>query len=185
MIHEIANYIYEIGQLKRVQRSGWWLAGISNPESVAEHSFRTAILGYVLASLERADPMKTAMLCLFHDTHETRINDLHQVAKRYIATETGEREAFSEQVERLPEKIASDVRLLISDYEGKESLESKVAHDADLLECLIQAREYQSQGYTDVQDWIVNCQAGLKTTSAQQLAAEIAWRQSRKRGGRD
>ena len=172
MTHDLAKYMYEIGQMKRVQRSGWWLAGIPDPESVAEHSFRTAILGYILASLEGADPMKTTMLCLFHDTHETRINDLHRVAKRYIATDTGEQEAFSEQVERLPEKIASDVRSFISNYEGKESLESKVAHDADLLECLIQAREYQSQGYADVQDWIVNCQRGLKTASAQQLAEE-------------
>ncbi len=172
MAHDLAKYMYEIGQMKRVQRSGWWLAGIADPESVAEHSFRAAILGYILASLEGADPMKTAMLCLFHDTHEARINDLHRVAKRYIETGISEREAFSEQVERLPEKIAAEVASFISAYEGKESLESKVAHDSDLLECLIQAREYQAQGYADVEDWIVNCQAGLKTASAQKLAKE-------------
>ncbi len=35
---DIIKYLYEIGQMKRVQRSGWWLVGIINPESVAEHS---------------------------------------------------------------------------------------------------------------------------------------------------
>jgi len=75
-MHNIAKYVYEIGQLKRVKRSGWWVAGIDNPESVAEHSFRTALLGYILASLEGADPQKTAMICLFHDMGEARINDL-------------------------------------------------------------------------------------------------------------
>lgn len=78
--------------------------------------------------------------------HEARINGLHRVAKRYIETGAAEKEAFSEQVERLPEKIATDVTSFIADYEGKESLESKVAHDSDLVECLIQAREYPAQG---------------------------------------
>jgi putative hydrolase of HD superfamily len=57
-------------------------------------------------------------------------------------------------------------------YNDKMSLEARVAHDADLLECLLQAREYQTQGYTDVQEWIDNCQAGLKTESAQKVAEE-------------
>jgi putative hydrolase of HD superfamily len=170
MTNDIAKYLYEMGQMKRVQRSGWWLAGIVNPETVAEHSFRTAILGYILASLEGADATKTTMMCLFHDTHETRINDSHRVVKRYINTDVGEMEAFQEQVERLPQKMAASITSLIVDYEGKESMEAQVAHDADLLECLIQAREYQSQGYADVEDWIINCQAGLKTASAKNLA---------------
>ena len=40
MHKEIANYLYELGVLKRVRRSGWWLAGVKDAESVAEHSFR-------------------------------------------------------------------------------------------------------------------------------------------------
>lgn len=46
---KIANFLYEAGQLKRVARSGWWTAGIKHPESVAEHSWRSAVLGYLLA----------------------------------------------------------------------------------------------------------------------------------------
>ncbi len=44
-----------------------------------------------------------------------------------------------------------------------------MAHDADLLECLVQAKEYQAQDYADAQDWITNCQAGLKTQAANDL----------------
>jgi putative hydrolase of HD superfamily len=169
---EIAKYFYEMGQLKRVSRSGWWIAGISHPESVAEHSFRTAILGYVLARLEGASPMETAMMCLFHDTQEARTNDLHKVAARYIHGKDFEAEAFLDQVERLPQDISDEIIQLMRNYNDRTSLEAKIAHDADLLECLIQAREYQTQGYTDVQDWIDNCQAGLKTESAQRIAEE-------------
>lgn len=170
MMNDIAKYLYEMGQLKRVKRSGWWMAGITDPESVAEHSFRTAILGYMLASLEGADPMKTAVMCLFHDTQEARVNDLHKVAQRYIDLDNSESLALSEQVERLPQGIAQDVLALMDDYERTESLEARIVHDADRLECLIQAREYQSQGYADVQEWIDGCRAGLKTEAARSLA---------------
>ncbi len=173
---DIAKYLYEMGQLKRVSRSGWWVAGISHPESVAEHSFRTAILGYILAHLEGADPMETATMCLFHDTAEARVNDLHRVASRYINRYANgkdfEMEAFWDQIERLPQDISEEIESLMHNYEDKKSLEARIAHDADLLECLIQAREYQAQGYADVQDWINNCQAGLKTESAKRIAEE-------------
>jgi putative hydrolases of HD superfamily len=169
-MNSIAKYLYEMGQLKRVKRSGWWMAGITDPESVAEHSFRTAILGYILASLEGVGPQKTATMCLFHDTQEARVNDLHKVAQRYIDLYKSESQALAEQVERLPEGIAQEVLALMGDYEHAESLEARVAHDADRLECLVQAREYQAQGYADVQDWIDGCRASLKTEAARNLA---------------
>lgn len=148
------------------------MAGINDPESIAEHSFRTAILGYILASLEGADANKVAVMCLFHDTHEARINDTHRVAKRYITLGEGEEQAIREQTERLPEAIAQHVLTFAADYEQKETVESRIAHDADALECLIQAREYQAHGYTDTEDWIINCKAALKTASAKNLAEE-------------
>lgn len=167
---DITKYLYEIGQLKRVPRSGWSLAGISQPESVAEHSFRVAILGYILAYLEDADPMKTSLMCLFHDTQEARINDLHRVAHRYINESDFEGQAFSEQMQRLPGYISEDILYLMKEYETRESIEARLAHDADLLECLIQAREYQAQRHADVQDWINNCKADLTTESAKRIA---------------
>lgn len=169
-MNDIAKYLYEMGQLKRVKRSGWWMTGITDPESVAEHTFRTAILGYLLASLEGADPMKTASICLFHDTPEARTNDLHRLGKRYIEVKEGEKAVLAEQLSRLPQPIARDVTGLVEEYEARESLEARIAHDADALECLIQAREYQVQGYAEVQDWIDNCQAALKTEAAKSLA---------------
>ncbi|HLZ63405.1 MAG TPA: HD domain-containing protein [Ktedonosporobacter sp.] len=166
----VAKYLFEMGQMKRVKRSGWWLAGISNPESIAEHSFRTAIIGYILASLAEADPAKTALLCLFHDTGEARINDFHRVAKRYIDVGKGEEKAIHEQTARLPSEIAEQITAFFEEYEERLSLEGKLAHDADLLECLIQAREYQQQGYVAVDDWITNCFAGLQTEVAKSVA---------------
>jgi hypothetical protein len=82
----LTNFLYELGLLKRYKRTGWWIAGIDNPERIAEPSFRTAIIGYLLAVMEGADPAKTAALCLFHDTQATRIGDVPSVGKGYVVT---------------------------------------------------------------------------------------------------
>ena len=166
----IVKYVYETGYLKHLKRAGWSMLGIPAPESVAEHTFRTAILGYMLASLEGADPQKTATICLFHDIPEARIGDLHRVARRYIDAKEGEAEAFAEQMQRLPEEAAKHVTVLFRDYEEGLSQEGVLAKDADLLECLVQAREYQVQGYAGVSDWIEGCYKGLRSASAKQLA---------------
>jgi len=98
--------------------------GVRDPESVAEHSYRTAVIGYILAALEQANPEKTAALCLFHDTAETRIGDLHWVTKRYLRTKEGEQVAFNEQTAQLPQDIADKVRALVGEYEERSSQEA-------------------------------------------------------------
>ena len=54
----VLNFFAEAGLLKRVRRSGWWVAGIDDPESVADHSFRTAVIGFHMAYLEKVDPFR-------------------------------------------------------------------------------------------------------------------------------
>lgn len=169
---ELAKYLYEIGQLKRLRRSGWWIAGIEDPESVAEHSFRVTLLGYILSQLEGGDPLKTIIMCLFHDVPESRLNDWHRIGQRYANLAEIQRQVFSEQVNRLPHNVSEQLTSLMSEFNTGESLEARLAHDADRLECLIQAREYQAQGYKDVQDWINNCEAALITESAKRIAQE-------------
>lgn len=162
-----------MGYLKQLKRAGWGLLGIPQPESVAEHSFRASILGYILACLEGADPLKTATICLFHDTGEARITDLHRVARRYLHVVDQETQALSDQVQRLPQTIAEQIELLTGEYERVDTPEGRIARDADLLECLIQGREYQVQGYAAAEDWITGCRAALRTESAKQIADAV------------
>jgi putative hydrolase of HD superfamily len=169
---DIAKFLYEMGQLKRVKRSGWWIAGVMDPESVAEHSFRTAVVAYILAQLEGADLEKVVSMALFHDMSEARTNDAHRIVRRYVDWEGVDKKAVEDQSKRLPEKMGERITSIISEFEQAVSLEARVVRDADLLECLVQAREYQALGYNDVTDWIFNAQAALKTESAKKIAAE-------------
>ena len=128
----LTNFLYEMGLLKRYKRTGWWIAGIDNPESIAEHSFRTAIIGYLLAVMEGADPARTAALCVFHDTQETRIGDVPSVGKAYVVTAPNP-EVTADQVADFPAEVGQAVRELVDEYEAHETVEAQLAKDADKL----------------------------------------------------
>lgn len=164
-----ARLVFEAGVLKHTPRTGWQFCGVKHPESVAEHSFRTAFIAMILAGLEGADPSRAAYLAVIHDTQETRIGDIPHIGRRYLNAASNEA-ITADQVRGLPDVLVKQLTELVADYENSDSLEVVVAHDADKLECLFQAIEYRDSGHQNVDDWITNSQAKLKTVSAKQLA---------------
>ena len=57
------NFIFEVNQLKRQRHSGFQLAGVKEPDSIAEHVMRAAQIGYILAVMEGdANPEKVASI---------------------------------------------------------------------------------------------------------------------------
>jgi putative hydrolase of HD superfamily len=178
-----AGFLMEMGMLKRAKRSGWWIAGVKDPETIAEHSFRTAVVGSVLALMEGADPAKVALLCVFHDSQETRIGDIPHIGRRYLSAASNEK-VTADQISAAHPAVASGIQRVVEEYENGDSLEVIVAHDADKLECLIQAVEYREQGHSNVQNWIDTSLASLKTASAQELAeaalnmSSVEWQQT-------
>ncbi|MET8356942.1 HD domain-containing protein [Micromonospora sp. NPDC005171] len=163
------NFIFEAGVLKRAARTGWWFAGVKQPESIAEHSFRTALIGMMLAAMEGADPARVSMLCVLHDTQETRITDIPHIAKRYL-TAVPNTAVTADQVAACPPAVGDVITAAVAEYEAGETLEAVVARDADKLECLVQAVEYRHQGVDNVQRWIDSSRSALKTASAHRLA---------------
>ncbi|MFH0978128.1 MAG: HD domain-containing protein [Candidatus Woesearchaeota archaeon] len=170
---QIVDFFFEVGQLKRVKRSGWWLVNIKDPESVAEHSFRTALIGYVLARLEGADTKKVVLECLFHNVAETRLNDFHKVNQRYIDSHAAKHKAVLEQYENLPVEASDELLKLFEELRNDQSKEAQVARDADLLETACQAKEYIEIGYKDAQNWIDNTWKIIKTESGKRLLTLI------------
>ena len=52
---DIAKFFFELGTLKRTERAGWSVTGISKPEVIAAHAYRATVIGYILAELEKCD----------------------------------------------------------------------------------------------------------------------------------
>ena len=168
----VGRFLYEAGTLKQTRRTGWWMAGVRDPESVAEHSWRTSLIATIIAKLEGADPAQAACLAAWHDTQESRTGDVNYVGKKYAPA--GDPEAVtSDQTAGMPEVLASAVRELVGEYEAKESPEAICARDADKLECLLQGIEYKAQGYENAQRWIDNSRGRLVTETANRLGDEL------------
>ena len=166
---KLLNFIAEAGMLKRVRRSGWWVLGIKDAETVAEHSFRCAVIGYVIACMEKIPPYKVLLMTLFNDMHEARINDLHKMSERYIKLRKAEDRAFAEQISSLPGNIKNELSGMRKEYKRQNTKESIIARDADILECLIQAKEYEEHGYKEAFKFMKKAPSFLKTKSSKKL----------------
>jgi putative hydrolase of HD superfamily len=49
-LNAVADFLFEVGMLKRTPRTGFQFLG-TGKETVAEHSLRCAVIGYVLAKM--------------------------------------------------------------------------------------------------------------------------------------
>src|SRR3989338_7306029 len=106
-IADITKFFFELGTLKRTERAGWSVTGISKPEVIAAHAYRAVVIGYMLAELEKCDKNKVMRMLMFHDIPETRIGDLHKVAASYLNSEEGEAKAAADQSKLLPSSVVN------------------------------------------------------------------------------
>lgn len=172
-LKKITRFFAEIGNLRRVRRSGFTLAGVDSPETIAEHVVRAAQIAYILAFLEEANPEKTAAMVLFHDNGEIRVGDQHKVASRYFDISEAERKAFEEQMANLPGELQKRIISLRTEHEKRQTKEGIVARDADWLETAIEAKEYEEQGFKIMRKWMANVKKALETESAKKLLEYI------------
>ncbi|MCF7890789.1 HD domain-containing protein [Candidatus Bipolaricaulota bacterium] len=165
----IARFIFELGQLKRTPRSGWLKLGVDNPESVAEHSFRTAAIGFLLGKLEGENSYEVAGYCLFHDMAETRTLDLDWLAQDYLKKRDYiSSDVVNDQLSGLPKGLKGSLKELLDGSTKSEGVK-QVARDADLLELIFQAFEIAHQGNPLAEKWATNTLPSLKTDSGRQI----------------
>ncbi len=168
-IKSLLNFIAEAGLLKNVPRSGWWTIGIKNPESVAGHSFRSAVMAFIIAKSEGCDPYRAAVIALFNDIHEARITDLHKMSQTYIDLRKAEKLAFKDSISKLPVDISSELESVMNELWDESSPEGVVARDADILECMIQGREYYNEGWKLAKPFYEKSLNLLKTVTAKKI----------------
>ena len=134
------------------------------------------MIAWFLAQEEDADPYKTGMMALLHDTPEVRSGDHNYPHKRYV--KVYEDEIVDEQLGELPYPELQD---LAKKYEERKSTEAIVAKDADLLDQVLLLKEYEWQGNKEASVWLHgkgndedNVQLrNVKTETAKQLGKRI------------
>lgn len=165
----IADFLFEVGMLKRTPRSGFQFLG-TGAETVAEHSLRCAVIGYVLGRMSGALATdRVVLMCLFHDLVEARTGDLNYVNKKYVKAD--EEAAVRDMTGQLP--FGDEIRELTAEFNRRESPESLAAHDADQIEMILQLKELGDLGNRYSMDWIATAIRRLCTEDGKRLARSI------------
>ncbi|MFZ3077933.1 MAG: HD domain-containing protein [Candidatus Aenigmatarchaeota archaeon] len=147
----IIEFFRIAGKLKKVERTGWVTqVGIPNPESVAEHSFRAAIIGMLISDIKKMDTEKVMRMLLLHDIAETIIGDWDLSAKKKLGIEKWkdkEIEAFDKIMQMLPQSLKEDYIAIWKEFEERKTEEAEIAYQSEKLEMILQALEYMEEGY--------------------------------------
>jgi putative hydrolase of HD superfamily len=168
-MQDIANFLFEVGMLKRTPRTGLQFLGTGN-ESVAEHAFRVTFIGYVLAQLEKdVDENKLIKMCLVHDLHEARTGDRNYMNKKYVTVD--EEKAVRDLTETLP--FGDDIEQVTGEFNKGESKEALLANDADQLDLILMLKEHKDLGNKYADEWICFALKRLRTDTAISLANTI------------
>jgi len=144
------DFFYLISELKKVPRRGWQnKVGIEYPESVADHSYGTAMMAMVLSDLYKLNTEKILKMALLHDLAESITGDFMPNEISHESKEIAESDAMREILSKLPANFAEEYDKVWQEYLQADTKESILLHEIDKLEMAVQAAKYSSEGYSN------------------------------------
>ncbi|MGA3109073.1 MAG: HD family hydrolase [Candidatus Bathyarchaeia archaeon] len=155
------DFVSSLSRIKMIPRSGWISHGVSlqDVESVADHSFSTAVLAMLLVDLEVANGRKINIervlrLALLHDLPETLTFDISKTYLEYLGRRGHsikselEQAAWKHLIKGIGKgAIRTRYAKLQLEFNAEKTIESRIVHAADRLDLLLQILEYRRRGY--------------------------------------
>lgn len=167
---------FGINHLKQLYRRGWLALGVppERCESVAEHSFGTAVLALLL-SQDRTDGLdanRMIHMALLHDFGEIHAGDTTP-ADGIAPEEKRDREHRS--VEEVLSKLPGGAGLLAlwEEYERGETPEARFVRQLDRLEMALQAAVYEKQGPADLGEFFATAAEDVSQPELKALLTEL------------
>ena len=163
----LLKLMFELGTLSRTPRTGPYHVGITNHETSAAHSFRTSVLAYFIANEEGADVNKVLKMCLVHDFPETRLLNQTFIQGEFYSVEDKLNKVLSKQLRNL--KGSDELQKIFEELRKGKSKEAQVVQDANILEALVEAKEYIQQGIEIMKRWFLDKKKELRTATAKKI----------------
>ncbi len=141
---ELIYLFHRAGELKKIKRSGWIRHGIPEPESVADHTFRTTFIAMIMGDLLKVDMLKLVKMALIHDLAEVLAGDITPYDG--VTKEEKQRREETSLIQLLSGLPNRDHYLnLWREYEEQKSQEAIILKNIDRFEMALQANEYQQE----------------------------------------
>ena len=163
--------LYEIGCLRHVDRTWKQFHGLE-VANVSEHTFRTIWMAMIIAKREGVgDIDKIIKMVLVHDLSESRSVDAHYLSRQFV--DRFEDKALAESLEGTS---VQELKELWEEFEKKETIEAKIAKDADVLDVDIEISELRARGHKIADGWRESREASSKklfTNTAKEIFEEL------------
>ena len=171
-MEKIIDFFREVGKLKTLKRTGWVVEGVKDPESIADHSFRTALAVVVLGKHKDIDLFKCVKMALAHDIAESQIGDLlvdwkldaHGEEKLKNLKNREEHGITLEEklkrekdgMKKLTSILGEDGKELLElweEFEDGKTKEAVFVKSVENFEMFLQAYEYEESQGVDISSW--------------------------------
>ena len=136
---KLIEFLSVIEKLKCNTRHSWTSSG--RQESVAEHSWRTAVMALLVADeFPDTDIEKVVKMCLIHDLGEAITGDIPSFLK---TAQDKEKEALAVAglLELLPKNLRSEFEALFEEMSQLKTPEAKLLKALDNLEAIVSHNE--------------------------------------------
>lgn len=170
MVKKDTDLLFEIGTLRKVPRA-WQQYLTPRVQNIAEHTFRTALIGWVIATNEGADTSKVIKMCLLHDLAESRTGDIAFSHRPYV----DRHEQLAEEHMFKDTALEKEARILLKEYSERKSKESQIARDADNLDVDLELKELVRIGDTSAIRMRRDRQSIIKNKKLYSKTAKKIW----------
>jgi putative hydrolase of HD superfamily len=169
-VRGLLRFIILAGRLKQTARTGWVDRGLpaERVESVADHSFRVALLAWLASAGTTLDCDRVLSLALVHDLAEAITGDITPydaagasgdaesrqafLNQRHIPTaeraahkRAAEAAAIADMCRDLPASLQSEIEGIWSELKERATPEARFVKQADKLETYLQSLEYAAE----------------------------------------
>jgi putative hydrolase of HD superfamily len=149
-MEELLELYLDVQELKHTEREGWKDIGVDRPrDTIASHSFGTALLGWILAEREGLDSDRIVKMLLLHDLIMSYLEDITPDDAEYAEKREIENRMSARLLADVPEEISSEFEELFEEFQQGETELARFARECDKLETLLQAYCYSKEREED------------------------------------
>lgn len=149
----LLDLVLELQSLDRLPRAGYVLRGVTDPESVTEHSWHVLFLVWALGRrLPEVDAGRAVEIALVHDLAELRIGDLPRTASRYFPA-GAKNAAESAAMEEILAPLPPEARQLYAEYQAGSTPEARLVKACDKLQLMLKVAAYERWGATGLAEF--------------------------------
>lgn len=161
----------ETKKLRDVKRKGVSLYGVKDPESIIEHSFRTAFMAWILGEERKIDIEKAIKISIIHELAKIQTGDItpydallsgktekrEKILKKWVRLPLSKKKEMEEErikkqykallkiISKLPARLKKELEDLWLDFQNQRGEESRFIAQVNVIENLIAAVEWKKK----------------------------------------